>query len=152
MISPFRHLTLFRLAKHGDHDQKTHGHDSGVDNKRNLRDTADVKENLPRFSEKLEAEIAHKLNAAAESADPDEPVFTRGAAIKELMQDADLPETTAHEFKRELEDFGIAAGIFTPKTKAQIANIVSIGRGKKYDFKRGEVYYRFESWKPLENS
>lgn len=98
-----------------------------------------------KLSQGLEQEIQYKLDI-----DRDGETFTRADALKELMQDMEDPDHYASEFKRELEDFGAAFGIFKSHTKEQIDQIISTSRKRKYDFKRGRAYYVFDSWKPLE--
>lgn len=98
------------------------------------------------FSSGLQDEINHKINAAKESNE----VLSEGDAIHQLLDDSDFKDHPAYQFKKELQDIGISKGVFKSYTKNQIDNIVSTG-GKKYDFKRGDIYYRFESWQPLDN-
>jgi len=103
------------------------------------------------LSKPLEDEIAHKISTFEESkeyADLGE-TFTRSDAIKELIQDMDDKGTVAYELRKPLQDLGIELGIFKPYTAAQLASMV-ITRGKKYDFKRGDTFYRFENFKPLQ--
>jgi hemerythrin-like domain-containing protein/predicted nucleotidyltransferase/ribosomal protein S18 acetylase RimI-like enzyme len=102
------------------------------------------------FSKELEADIQHLITTSEDSIESGEPVLTRAQAIRYLMQDMDDPGHYSHEHRRELQNFGVKIGIFEPCTREELDNIVVIGgRGRKYDFKRGNLYYRFNSWKPL---
>jgi hypothetical protein len=103
------------------------------------------------ISKGLEKEIAHKLNVDRDPPEAGESLYDRADAIQELMQDMDFPEHPASQFKKELEDYGASIGVFKPYSKAQIDEIVTTG-GKKYDFKRGDKYFRFESWEPLKEN
>ncbi len=107
------------------------------------------KELTKKFSTQLENEIQYKLDIDREEPEPGEDPFTRNDAIKELMQDIDIPDCPAAEFKTELENYGIEVGIFKAFTKEDLSNIM-VTSGKKYDFKRNNLFYRFETWKPLE--
>lgn len=102
-----------------------------------------------KLSPKLEEEIAYLLDLDRDEPEPGETPYGRSDALQQLMQDMDMPDTVASEFRRELEDYGAWLGVFKPHTKAQIDSIISIGRGKKYDFKRCDVFFIFESWAPI---
>lgn len=104
-----------------------------------------------KFSPALEAEIRYRLETKHDSYDPSDPedsLATREDVLQELIQDSDIPDHYAASFKKELQNFQIEIGIVKASTKKQLEN-VTVTRGKKYDFKRGELYYRFESWEPL---
>ncbi len=102
---------------------------------------------LPPLAPQVESEIANRVNAANES----DETFPRSGALIELLQDMDNRDSVAFTIKKELQDFGISVGIFKPNTLAQVQERKrnQIGRGKGYDFKRGDIYYVFDSWKPL---
>src|SRR5262245_26241566 len=99
------------------------------------------------FSRELEEEIAFRLDVYFESNDE---AIERNVIIRELMSDMDDREDVAFEFRKELQDFGIRIGIFRAYTKGELDKVVFSGHGKKYDFKRKDKFYMFESWKPLE--
>lgn len=105
-----------------------------------------------RFSQALEDEIAYLIGAADEMDDGDQ--MTRAEAIRHLMEDMHDRDHPASEFRRELQDFGALIGVFVANTKAQIDEAVVVsargGSRPKYAFKRGDRYYVFESWKPLD--
>ncbi len=103
---------------------------------------------IEAFSKELQEEIRFKRQVSKDSIEPGEAIESFGSIIRELMRDMDDFEFSA-TMRRELQDFGIRLGIFKPNTLAQINSIASCGRFRKYDFKRGPVYYVFESWKPL---
>lgn len=105
---------------------------------------------LEPLSSDLENEIGHLRQSFGESADPGESL-SRNEAIKRLMEDMDDPDLYASKFKKELEDYGAKIGIYKPYTKSQLDQI-TVSRGRKYDFKRGDTYYVFESWEPLRES
>ena len=103
-----------------------------------------------KFSPALEAEIEYQIdNFGSPSEDNDFESLTRSDIILRLMQDCDDPDLMAYEFRRELQDYGIEIGIYVANTKQQIDQIQQLGGGKKYDFKRGDRYYTFDSWDPL---
>lgn len=109
-------------------------------------DTNEEKFSSDSFSKELESDIKHKINTAEESLDEGETLqYTREDAIRELMQDMDEPEHYAFLHKKELEDFAIKESIYKPYTKEQLSQI-QVSSGRKYDFKRGDKYYRFEGW------
>ena len=109
--------------------------------------TAKTAQNQFQFSPKFEDEISTRLEECND--DPNEPV-TRNQIIREFMQDMDERDRTASLYVRELQDYGISIGIFKPYTKEQLNNVVQTGKNRrKYDFKRGDVYYVFDSWAPL---
>jgi hypothetical protein len=104
------------------------------------------------FSAPLEYEIAQLIQIHEDSRDMEDEEdgpLSRAEAVQQIMQDSDGRDHWASEFKQELRAFGIAVGIFIPKTKGQLDRIVSLGRGKKYDFKQGGTFYVFKSWTPL---
>jgi hypothetical protein len=105
-----------------------------------------------RFSQALEDEIDYLIGARDEMDDGDQ--MTRAEAIRTLMGDMQDREHPASEFRRELQDFGAAIGVYVALTKDQLDNVTvwsaRSGYRQKYDFKRGDRYYVFESWKPLD--
>lgn len=106
-----------------------------------------------KFSPALEGEIRFKIETSADSVEDGEEVKTRAEVLRELMEDMDYPEHVASEFKRELEGFGIEIGVFREITKEEMSRIFVIGGDrKKYSFKRGGKFYKFETWKPMENA
>ena len=105
------------------------------------------------FSPELEEEIKFQMDNYNEDQTgeilTEDDKLTIGDAIQRLMQDMDDPDHQASRFKKELENFGISIGIYKPITKLQMDRTQILGRGKKYDFKRGSIYYVFDSWEPL---
>jgi hypothetical protein len=97
-----------------------------------------------KFSQGLEEEIQYLIDLCED----DEP-RTRTDALVEIIQDSDMRDHWAWAFRRELQDFGIQVGLYTARSKQQIDEMAFCGRGKKYDFKRGENYYLFNSWDVL---
>lgn len=77
--------------------------------------------------------------------------MTVGDVIRDMIADMDIRGTNAYEFRKELQGIGIRYGVFKPYTKSQIDQI-KVTRGKAYDFKRGEVFYVFDTWDRLEAS
>jgi hypothetical protein len=147
-------------VKHGAGDQKPHGHrgsNRDIDYMRAI-ESGDIataqgiveelaKIKLPKLSVKLAEEVRFRIDSVNESG---EEQGTIAGALRDLIEDSDDPKLGAHEFLRELQDIQIALGIVNPYTKTQIDGIYSTHPGKKYDFKRGTVFYRFETWEPLE--
>jgi len=103
------------------------------------------------FSPGLEEEIQFQMDNfnEAPAEERDNQILTRAEAIKRMMEDTDDSQLTAYDFKKELENFGAKIGIFREISKEEIANTYISGHGNKYDFKRGDKYYVFDSWKPL---
>jgi hypothetical protein len=105
-----------------------------------------------KFSPKLEEEIQYQVDNFNESAE-NGGTLSKTEAVQRMMNDMDEPEMIAAEFKKELQDFGISIGVWKPYTKEQLANMTistsSGRRASKYEFKRGDRYYIFESWEPL---
>lgn len=104
------------------------------------------------FSPDVEEEISYLIQIHEDSRDTEDAEdapLSRAEAVQQMMQDSDGRDHWSADYRKELQTFGIAVGIFKAKTKEQLARIVSIGRGKKYDFKRGEQFFCFTSWKPL---
>jgi hypothetical protein len=77
--------------------------------------------------------------------------MTVGDVLRDMITDMNIPETNAYELRKELQNIGIRYGVFKPHTKSQMGQIQA-SRGKAYDFKRGEVFYVFETWDRLEAS
>ena len=94
------------------------------------------------FSKELEINIQYIMDCC------DEYDRGRWEAVQMIMQDMDDISYWAILHRKELIDFGIEIGIYKAYTKYQID--ISASTGKKYDYKRGDKYYCFESWKPLE--
>lgn len=103
---------------------------------------------IEAFSKELQEEIRFKRQVSKDSIEPGEPIESFESIIQMLMCEMDDPDFSS-TMRKELQDFGIKLGIFSANTKADLANIVVLGHGKKYDFKRGGIYYRFEDWKAL---
>jgi hypothetical protein len=104
-----------------------------------------------KFSTGLEEEIQYIMDTFNESPpeDRDNEILTRPEAIHRIMQDMSDSGMIASDFKKELENFGAKIGIFKEISKEEMANTMISGRGRKYDFKRGDKYYVFDSWEPL---
>ena len=104
-----------------------------------------------KFSPGLEEEIQFQMDNFndAPAEDRDNEILTRSEAIQRMMEDMDDIETVAYGFKKELENLGVKIGVFREISKEEIANTQILGRGRKYDFTRGDKYYIFNNWKPL---
>jgi hypothetical protein len=100
--------------------------------------------NEKRFSKKLEDEINYMRQTFDEDADPGE-TLSRNDAIRRLLEDYTDKSHWSSEFKKELEDYQISTGIVKPYTAKQLESI-TVTKGKKYDFRRGDIFYRFEGW------
>ncbi len=95
------------------------------------------------FSKELREEIDFRIQNSKEDGEES----SESLELKYLIQDMDEKESVASEFKKELENYGIEVGIFKGYSKEELKSIVVFpARSKKYDFKRGEVYYRFDKW------
>jgi len=92
------------------------------------------------FSKELEVEIAEKMDASEDA--------VRSICIKELMEDMDDRGLIAWDYRRELQNYGIAIGVFKEITEEDMQSII-VSSGKKYDFKRNGKYYSFDSWDGL---
>jgi len=92
--------------------------------------------------------VSRSLKDEMEYVMGDDGEVTVGEALKELMQDCDDKNHPASEFKKELQDIGIRLGVYKPQTKSQISQVVT-NKGKAYSFKRGDVFYIFDSWNPV---
>ncbi len=110
------------------------------------RDRMEVMQ-LLSFSAALEEEIQERLEIAHEG--EDNAHIDRNEIVKEMMQDMDDKEMVAYSFRHELQDFGAAVGIFEGYTKERIDRMVTTG-GRKYEFKRGPLFYVFKDWKALD--
>jgi len=100
-----------------------------------------------KFSKRLEAELEY-LESCWEG-DPESMFATRKDRIRYVLELMDHKEHWAKDFRTELQNFGIEIGMYKPYTKAEL-DMIYVNRGKKYDFKRGDLFYRFESWEPFE--
>ena len=102
-----------------------------------------------KFSKGLESEIDYYTDAISErwTVHSEKP-YSKKEILQELMQDhMDNPQHPISKYKSELQDFGAKIGIWKPVSKTQLKDMVV--PGKKYDFKRGDKYYIFNSWDPL---
>ena len=108
-----------------------------------------LKTTKTKFSKGLEAEIDSYTDVISErwTAYGEKP-YSKKEILQELMQDhMDNPQHPISKYKRELQDFGAKIGIWKSVSKTQLKEMVA--PGKKYEFKRGDKYYVFDSWKPL---
>ena len=96
----------------------------------------------------LRNEIQFRVEAVAEMGESES--LSLNEALKQTILDAEYSEGPATEFRKELQNIQIQLGIVKPYTLDQLKERY-VSRGKKYDFKRGNIYYAFESWLPLEN-
>lgn len=105
----------------------------------------------PVLSRELESEIQYRIENSREEVETGgaDEALTRTEVLRELMQDADDKDTVAYTFRKELQNLGIQLGIYKEYSKEQLDGISQMGRGKKYDFKRGDKFYLFESWSGL---
>lgn len=101
-----------------------------------------------KVSKALWDEIKILQEIFAESADEGE-VLSKSEALRRLMEDYDEPDSVAYSFRKELRKLSIDLGIVKTYTKKDLINIY-ISRGKKYDFKKGDLFYSWETWEPLE--
>lgn len=99
-----------------------------------------------KFPKEVEDEIRYKIEDVGHE---EGEIPTRNQVIKELIQDSDLPDSVAYTLRKPLQDYGIKTGIYKPNTLEDIKNTTRLGGGKKYDFKRGDIYYTFDGWKHL---
>lgn len=113
-------------------------------------ETVDKNTNI-KLSPRLISEIEYHIENSQDDVDIGHAEEAKKIhdVLYEMIQDMDDKDLPAYEFRKELQTIGIKLGIFKPNTKEEIDKIQIMGGGKKYDFKRGEIYYTFETWDNL---
>ena len=109
---------------------------------------------MDNFSKSLLSEIKYYKDIWEDDGGCIESYFsTNHGIILFLMEDMDIKESLGNEYKYELQNYAVKIGIYKPHTKKQIDDKMVFTtngkRRKKYDFKRKDKYYVFESWQPI---
>jgi N12 class adenine-specific DNA methylase/DNA-directed RNA polymerase specialized sigma subunit len=107
---------------------------------------------------KMSQGLAQEMDAQVESSNDSEETITRNSVLKSLIQDADDSDAAAYDYRKELQEIGLSLGLYKGYTKEQLKDIQVMGsssekvkgKNRKYDFKRGDLHYRFEGWGPLD--
>ncbi len=71
--------------------------------------------------------------------------------LREMMEDCEIRNHPSSEFRSELRRIMAGLGIYRAHSSAQIAQYATTGGRKPYDWKKGDSFYVFESWTPLDS-
>jgi hypothetical protein len=96
----------------------------------------------PKMSKGLSDEVDQAIQGSHDSGE----IISRWDALKQLIEDYNDKDLPAYEFREELRKIQADLGVLEPYTKEQVDRIVVTG-GKKYEFKKGDIFYVFNSWK-----
>lgn len=107
-----------------------------------------------KFSAGVEEEILERLHIMVdEEGDED---YTRADAIVDVFQDSADPDMPAHEYRREINGYLIAMGVYEEVTQEQLDQTITLrsGRSRKAapDLRYNKRMYSFTSWEPLEEA